>query len=91
MQQAWTAIRWGGHAILLRIMTRLFRLCMQVLQGMLFVWGCSGPAAAAESEVTPVPVMPDMEASEGTPKRLASGHKAVANFAVRILRFMLRK
>jgi hypothetical protein len=62
-------------------MSALF-LGMQVMQNMVFVWGSSGAAASAEAEAMPLPIIPDMEATEGTPRRLASGHAAISNFAV---------
>ena len=42
---------------------------MQVLQGMVFVWGESGRQAAAEADAMPVPGLPDVEMSEGHPAR----------------------
>lgn len=40
---------------------------MQVMQGMIFVWGESGPLAAAEADAMPVPGLPDVEMSETHP------------------------
>ena len=42
---------------------------MQVLQGMIFVWGESGALAAAEADAMPVPGLPDVEMSEIHPIR----------------------
>lgn len=50
---------------------------------MIFVWGSSSPAAAAEAAATPVPHISDVELTEGIPRNAASGHRVVANFAVR--------
>ena len=41
---------------------------MQVMQGMIFVWGESGPRAGAEADAMPVPGLPDVEFSEEHPK-----------------------
>lgn len=56
--------------------------CMQVLQGMVFVWGSSGPNARAESEARPVPGMPDMESTQTTPKRDIDGRSCVNSLPV---------
>lgn len=45
----------------------------QVMQGMVFVWGESGPQAAAEADAMPVPGLPDLEQSEAKPMRSKSG------------------
>ncbi len=49
------------------------RSFLQVMQGMIFVWGESGPQAAAEADAMPVPGLPDMEMSEATPTLNRSG------------------
>ena len=46
---------------------------LQVMQGMIFVWGDSGPQAAAEADAMPVPGLPDLEQSEAKPMRSKSG------------------
>ncbi len=51
---------------------------------MIFVWGSSGPDAAAEAEAKPVPVISDLEVVEGAPGATSSGHKIAPNFTVRI-------
>ena len=45
---------------------------MQVMQGMVFVWGESGPQAAAEADAMPVPGLPDLEQTEAKPMRSKS-------------------
>ena len=49
---------------------------------MIFVWGSSGPDAAADAAATPVPVIPDLEVVEGMPTATISGHKVLPNFTV---------
>lgn len=49
---------------------------------MIFVWGNSGPNAAAHAAATPIPVIPDLEVVEGMPTATISGHKVVPNFTV---------
>ena len=56
--------------------------CVQVLQGMIFVWGSSGPTAMAESEAKMVPGMPDMEQTEATPRRDIDGRFCFNNLPV---------
>ena len=58
---------------------------MQVLQGMIFVWGSSSPYAALESEAKPVPGLPEMEQTEGTPRLTDEGRRAVNTLPVRVL------
>jgi hypothetical protein len=44
---------------------------------MVFVWGSSGPNAAAESSAQPPRGMPDLERTEGDPLCTADGQKVV--------------
>ena len=46
---------------------------LQVMQGMVFVWGESGPQAATEADAMLVPGLPDLEQSEAKPMRSKSG------------------
>ena len=46
---------------------------LQVMQGMVFVWGESGPQAAAEADAMPVPGLPDLEQTEAKPMRSKNG------------------
>ena len=49
---------------------------------MVFVWGSSGPNAAAESLAKPVLGMQDMEQTEGVPKRDIDGRPCFNNIPV---------
>ncbi|CAL8461939.1 g1470 [Coccomyxa elongata] len=52
----------------------------KVVQNMIFVWGGSGPNAAADAAAMPVPVIPDLEVVEGMPTATTGGHSIVPNF-----------
>ena len=47
------------------------------MQGMIFVWGESGPQAGAEADAMPVPGLPDVEMSEAhaTRDRFGKPHR----------------
>lgn len=55
----------------------------QVLQGMVFVWGGSSPAAAEEAAAKPVPLVQDMAASVDVPTCTYDGVPTVAFRKVR--------
>lgn len=62
--------------LMFRMVTMMYQACvhvLQVMQGMVFVWGESGPQAAAEADAMPVPGLPDLEQSEAKPMRSKSG------------------
>ena len=61
---------------------------VQVLQGMLFVWGSSSPYAGLESEAKPVPGMPEMEQTEGTPRLTIDGRRASTTLPVGMLHWL---
>ncbi len=53
-----------------------------MVQNIIFVWGSSGPNAAADAAAMPVPVIPDLEVVEGMPTATTSGHSVMPNFTV---------
>ena len=57
---------------------KLATFWVQVLQGMIFVWGRSGPSAVADAAANPPLGIPDMEMTEGLPLSTVQGVQTMA-------------
>ncbi len=57
---------------------KLAQFWVQVLQGMIFVWGKSGPSAVAEAAAKPPLGIPDLEMTEGIPSSTVQGVPMIA-------------
>jgi hypothetical protein len=63
------------------------------MQNLVFVWGSSGPSAAAESSAKPVPAIPDLEQTEGQPQHTSEGDRITQFLPVspRLIRLLIGK